>query len=263
MPAIDPTRVRSTLWLLGALAALALAVAALAPAIPDPPALRSLVDRRTVLRIPNFWDVVSNLPLIFVGVLGALVLRRDVLGRFIDPLERWPYFAAFIAIALTGIGSSYYHLLPVEPRLMWDRLPIALSFMALVAALAGDPLGGRSSVRLLAPLLVLGAGSVLYWRWSALRGAENIVPYAIVQYGALFAIVVLAARLPSRYTRNHDVLIAAALYVAAKIAELLDAPIYALGGLISGHTLKHLLAALAAWWVLRMLKLRRPLNPPS
>src|SRR5205085_1371551 len=120
-----------------------------------------------------------------------------------------------------------YHLMPLDDRLMWDRLPIAVSFMALISALAGDRLGGRRAVELLTPLVLLGAASVLYWRWSALHAAESIVPYALVQYGGLLAIVILAARVPSRYTRTHDVLIAVAMYVVAKIAELLDAPIYA------------------------------------
>ena len=34
--------------------------------------------------------------------------------------------------------------------------------------------------------------------------------------------------------------------------------IYALGGIVSGHTLKHLLAAASVWWLLRMLQLRVP-----
>jgi hypothetical protein len=249
----------SAAWL-AALAALALFAIALLPAIPDPPALRVLADDRAVFGVPNFWNVVSNVPLLLVGAWGVLAMRR---ARFIGPLERWPYVVAFVAVALTGIGSVYYHLAPLDERLVWDRLPIALSFMALVCALAGDRMGGRAAMTALVPSFVLGAASVFYWRWSALHGRENIVPYAVVQYGALLAIVVIGARLPSRYTRTHDVLIAVGLYVLAKLAELLDAPLYALGHVLSGHTLKHVLAALAIWWVLRMLRLRQPLSRPS
>jgi len=240
---------------LAPLGVIAILTIALTPPLADPPALRVLVDHRTVHGVANFWNVISNLPLLFVGAWGVLVLRR---GRFIEPIERWPYLIAFLAIALSGVGSAFYHLVPLDGRLMWDRLPIALSFMALVCALAGDRLGGRTAAELLGPALIFGAASVLYWRWSALHGDENIVPYVLVQYGGLLAIVALAARVPSRYTRTPDVLFAVFLYVLAKIAELLDAPVYSFGGLISGHTLKHLLAALAAWWVLRMVELRHP-----
>jgi hypothetical protein len=50
---------------------------------------------------------------------------------------------------------------------------------------------------------------------------------------------------------------AAAFYGLAKVAEALDAPIYELVHLVSGHTLKHLLAATAVWCLLRMLQVRR------
>ena len=242
-----------------AFAIIAVLTIALTPPLADPPTLRALVDARTVLGVPNFWNVASNLPLLLVGAWGVFVARR---ARFIDATERWPYLVAFLAIALSGAGSAYYHLVPLDAQLMWDRLPIALSFMALICALAGDRLGGRTAVELLGPALILGTASVLYWRWTALHGEENIVPYVLVQYGGLLVIVALAARVPSRYTRTPDVLVAVLIYVLAKIAELLDAPVYSVGALISGHTLKHLLAALAAWWVLRMIELRDAVRSP-
>jgi hypothetical protein len=49
----------------------------------------------------------------------------------------------------------------------------------------------------------------------------------------------------------------------ARLAEVFDAAIYAGGQLLSGHTLKHFVAALAAFWVLRMIRLRRPVAAPS
>ena len=96
-----------------------------------------------------------------------------------------------------------------------------------------------------------------------LHGAENVLPYAVVQYGSVAAIALIALLYPSRYTLGRDVLVAVAIYAVAKLAELLDAQIYALGHLLSGHTLKHLLAALAVWWLLRMLQLREPVSRPS
>ncbi len=99
---------------------------------------------------------------------------------------------------------------------------------------------------------------MLYWRWTVINGSENVLPYAAVQYGGMAAVVLIALLFRSRYTRGRDIVGAAALYGAAKVAEMLDAPIYALGGIVSGHTLKHLLAALAVWWLLRMIQLRSP-----
>jgi len=251
------------IWLL-ALAALAAGLAiVLVPPLPEPRIFRELVDDRTLFGIANFWNVVSNAPFLIIGAWGLYVIARGRPGTFVEREEKWAYVACFAAVALIALGSTYYHLAPLDDRLMWDRLPISLGFMALLAAVIAERISVKAGVRALVPLLVAGVASVLYWRWSGLRGAENILPYAIVQYGAIVAIVAIAALYPSRYTRGADVLVAVAIYALAKLAEVLDAQVYALGGVISGHTLKHLLAALAVWWLLRMVLLRSPLSPPS
>ncbi|HEY3073617.1 MAG TPA: ceramidase domain-containing protein [Burkholderiales bacterium] len=236
---------------------------ALVPPIPEPRAFRELVDDRTLFGVANFWNVVSNVPFLFVGVWGLYVIARGRPGAFVYPEEKWPYVVCFLAVALIAIGSTYYHLAPIEDRLMWDRLPIGLGFMALLSAVIAERIGVKAGLRALGPLLLAGVASVLYWRWSGQRGAENILPYALVQYGAIAAIVAIAALFPSRYTRGADVLIAVAIYAIAKLVEVLDSQIYALGHVVSGHTVKHLLAALAVWWLLRMLQLRAPLSRPS
>lgn len=257
---ISASRASAPWWFgLGILAAAALL---LAPPLPEPAMFRVFIDERPFLGIPSFWNVVSNLPLLLVGAWGALVVARAGERAFAEPAEKWAYGLCFGAVGLAGIGSTYFHLAPDADRLMWDRLPIALGFMALLAGVIADRVSVQAGWRALAPLLVAGAASVFYWRWSMLRGTENIVPYAIVQYGALAAIVMLGA-LRSRYTRGFDLFVVAAIYGAAKIAEMLDRPIYALGEVLSGHTLKHVLAAVAIWWLIRMLQLRRPLSPPS
>ncbi len=248
-------------WWFG-LGILAAAALLLAPPLPEPAMFRVFIDERAFFGIPSFWNVVSNLPLLLVGAWGIYVVARSDERAFVDPLEKWPYGLCFGAVALAGIGSTWFHLAPDGDRLMWDRLPIALGFMALLAGVISERASVRAAMRALAPLLVAGAGSVLYWRWSMVHGAENIVPYAVVQYGALAAIVVLAT-LRSRYTQGADLFVVAAVYAAAKAVEVLDRPIYELGGLVSGHTLKHLLAAVAVGWLVRSLELRRPLSLPS
>ena len=196
---------------------------------------RSFIDQRELGGIPFFWNVVSNLPLLAAGAWGLYVVAWADTHPFVERGEKWSYAICFGAVALAGIGSSYFHLAPDADRLMWDRLPIALGFMALLAGVIGDRRGPQASLRALGPLLIAGAASVFYWRWSMLRGTENIVPYAIVQYGALAAIMVHGA-LRSRYSRRLDLFIIAAIYGAAKIAEMLDRAIYAAGGIVSGHT---------------------------
>jgi hypothetical protein len=80
-----------------------------------------------------------------------------------------------------------------------------------------------------------------------------------VQVYSLLALF-LVFLLPPRYTRGSDLLAVAGLYVLAKIFESADRPIFSLGHLVSGHTLKHLAAGLAGFWILRMLQKRRPFS---
>lgn len=257
-PRSDSPRPLPVARVLGIAAGVAIVMTiALAPPLAEPGLFRTLADERRLFGIANFWNVVSNLPLLLVGLWGAYFLARGREG-FAEAAEKQAYWVLFIAVALSGAGSIYYHLAPDADRLMWDRLPIALGFMALLSTVIAERLSARAGSRALLPLLVAGAASAVYWRWSAQHGAENILPYAIVQYGAIVAVVTLALCLRSRYTRGGDVLIAMGIYAAAKINEVLDGQIYALGQYLSGHSIKHLLAAVAVWWLLRMLWLRWP-----
>jgi len=253
-------------WLLAVLCLGTVLLLVLVPPMPEPKIFRELADARTVFGVPNFWNVLSNLPFLLVGAWGVHFLTADPrrTQAFSLRVEKWPYFVCFVAVACVAPCSAYYHLAPdVTARLMWDRLPIGLGFAAILSAVVAERISLRAGLWLLGPLLLLGAASVFYWRWSLLHGAENVLPYAVVQYGSMAAIALIALVYPSRYTRSADIFGAVAIYAFAKLAEALDAPIYALGHIVSGHTIKHLLAAFAVWWLLRMLQLRRPINPPS
>lgn len=246
-------------------AAIAL-VAVLAPPTAQPEEYHAFVDQRALWGIPNFLNVVSNAAFLVVGVVGLQFVLRGTWPNgnraFQDPAERWAWGALFAATALTCCGSWYYHLAPDSPRLAWDRLPMAIGFMAIVAAVVCEHISARAGRRLLLPLCVLGAASVWYWRWSAAHGFENLNPYAAVQFGSALLILLMLVLFPSRYTRSRDFFGALGLYALAKVAEHFDGAIFtATGNIVSGHTVKHLLAAVAIYWLLRMLRLRAPAGP--
>jgi hypothetical protein len=69
--------------------------------------------------------------------------------------------------------------------------------------------------------------------------------------------------LPARYTHTSDLGGVVGWYLLAKLLETFDKPIFALGHIVSGHTLKHLAAAIAGWWILRMVRKRAPITVPS
>jgi hypothetical protein len=106
----------------------------------------------------------------------------------------------------------------------------------------------KAGLRALGPLLLAGAASVWYWRRTG-----NLWPYAAAQYFSIFLVGLIIFLFPPRYSRSADLLWATGLYVLAKFAEAQDANIWTATRFISGHTLKHLIAALAVYWVLRML----------
>jgi hypothetical protein len=251
---------RTALGLIGGLAVVAAGGALLAPPIPQDPAYHHLADARAFLGVPNALNVLSNAAFVLVGGLGLrFVLARDVGQAFRDPRERWPYVVVFGGLLLTGFGSAYYHWAPGNARLAWDRLPLAITVMGLLDATISDRVGVRPALRLLGPLVALAVISVGYWHVTEQRGAGDLRLYALVQFYPLAAVPLLLWLLPPRYTRSADLLAAAATYALAKGPELLDGWFFSVTGLVSGHTLKHLLAALAGYWVLRMLEQRRPI----
>jgi hypothetical protein len=250
------------LSLLFVVTAAVVATGLLLPRIPQPQSYHLFADQRRFLGIPNFGDVVSNLPFAVIGLWGLAFLRRASREKdpkhFLHKREMWPYAIVFTGLALTAFGSSYYHLQPNNTRLLWDRLPMSIVFMSLVAAVIGERLSRRAGLWLLPILLLTGVSSVYQWHGSELRGAGDLRFYAAVQaYSLLILLIALLLR-PS-YTRGSDLAIVAGFYILAKGLEALDKPIFELGHIVSGHTLKHLAAAGAGYWILRMLQKRRPL----
>ena len=232
MPPPSPPGVRARIaWLLISAAAAA-AFVTFAPRIPQNQEYHQFADQRALLGIPNFWNVISNLPFAIVGILG--------LREFSDTASR----VLFAGILLTAFGSGYYHAQPNDSTLVWDRLPMTLVFMALLSLVISRWIGARWGRRLLWPLVLFGVASVGWWRVT-----DDLRPYAVAQFGPALVLVPAAWRDPT----IRRLWPAAAWYAAAKLAESFDRGIYS-GLPLSGHTLKHLAAALATYWVFRWVR---------
>lgn len=240
----------------------------LLPPIPQDPSYHLFADQRTFFGIPNFFDVLSNLPFCLVGGVAIFWLLRTAHDRrkFLVPQgiqtdQEWvAWFLTFCGVFLTGFGSAYYHWNPDTPRLFWDRLPMTLAFSAFFSTQLMERLGNRVGSVFLPPLVVLGGTSVVVWIHSEMEGAGDLRLYAFVQFFPLLGIPLLLTLFPPRYNRTSDIMIALAFYAAAKAAESLDRQIFfLLGGIMSGHSLKHLFAAGGAVRLLIMLQ-RRSFN---
>jgi len=257
-------RRNAALWFLVVLTS-AVAVAALAlPPLPQPPEYHQFADQRALLGIPNFFNVSSNIAFLLVGGAGVVLCLRDRSPHpsqpLLGPSVRWTYLVLFAAVALTCVGSAYYHLSPDNARLTWDRLPMSVAFMALLAAMISERIHPRAGMALLGPLVLVGIASVLYWHWGEAAGTGNLRPYVAVQFFAILAVLLIFFLFPPRHSRGTDILPAVAWYAAAKGAEFYDHEVFSAGQVVGGHALKHLFAALAIFWILRMLWKRSPVT---
>ena len=223
--------------------------------VAQPKKYLQFADQRMLLGIKNFWNVGSNLPLILLGICGVVMAWKRQLLQ--DNFSVTPvYLTLFTAVIFTGIGSIWFHLNPTNQTLFWDRLPMAVVFMSLLTALLAEYMGRPLQKILFYPLLLAGAGSVIYWHTTETLGRGDLRPYLLVQFLPILFLFMLMAISRSRFTRSRDILVILFCYGMAKLTEYLDQQIFAATTLISGHTLKHLLAAVAILILLKMLWLR-------
>jgi hypothetical protein len=243
-----------TRWIILAAMVLASCVitAALKP-IAQPAWYHNFADTRALLGVPRALDVLSNIPFVAVGLAGMYYTLRGCLQT---RQQRWALVVMFAGLFLTGFGSGYYHLAPDNQRLVWDRLPMTLAMAGVIGWMIANRF--RSAPWWILPLLVaIGVGSVAQWAWSESRGAGDLRWYFLFQALTFIVATGLALMFPGPGEPKRELALALGANVAAKLFELLDQPIFAMGGIVSGHTLKHLAAALG--FIPLVVWLSRPL----
>ncbi len=257
-----PMNLNFRTWLLIGLSLVAVGLALFIPAMPQPSDYHDFIDKRPAYGIENFFDVASNVAFAVAGIIGMLAVLYPR-TCFASPAERLPYLVFFIGVLMTAAGSCYYHLLPNNETLFWDRLPMTIAFMSLISAQIVDRINVRAGLLALAPMLLIGIGSVVYWIVTERQGRGNVVPYAVLQAYSVIVLLKLAAMHPSRYTLGGAIYAVFAGYLLAKVFEHYDREIFEWTGNVSGHTLKHVMAGLAGIPVAYMLWRRRLVSPPS
>jgi hypothetical protein len=250
-------------WIRHAPAILAIGLVALFAVhgpIAHPPRYHDFADHASLFGIPHAGDVLSNAGFALVAIWGWLTLRPR---RDSDALRAgWPGYRLFLlGLLLTAFGSAFYHLDPSNGRLVWDMLAIALVCAGLIAGVRGDIFGGQRSGFEAAALAIYGIASVAWWAITAQYGAADLRPYLLLQ--ALTLILIPLWQAIHRRPRSDRIAFgtAMALYVLAKAAEIFDHEIAAATGVVSGHTMKHLIAtaatAAAIWGLTRRFRARR------
>ncbi len=244
------------LLVLFAVGIVGIVAAFLIPRIAQDPTYHNFADTREILGIPNFWNVLTSLPFLFVGAIGLTACIPKVAPGGFQEL-RAGYITFFAGVFLTGLGSSYYHYVPSNPTLVWDRLPITISFMAFFSVVIGESISLTCGRRLLFPLLVFGAASVVYWHLTEVGGVGDLRPYGLVQFLPMVLMPLILGLYGSTFSSVGYLWAILATYYLAKLAEHWDVELFNLIGVLSGHSMKHLFSGLAAFWLFVALKKRR------
>ena len=199
-----------------------MAAACFLPSIHQSQSYHHFANHTQYFGIPNFWNVISNLAFLLVGVAAFPLLKSDACHRIL-----------VAGIVLTAFGSAYYHAQPSDVRLLWDRLPMTVVFMCILTLTIGERISPTLATHLLWPLLLTGVLSVVYWRTTG-----DLRPYVWVQFYPLIAIPLMLCLRPGTARAQWAMI---ACYAVAKTLELFDTKLAIPAG---AHAWKHVFAAL-------------------
>ena len=230
----------------------------LVPAIPQDLEFHNFSDQRTLLNIPHFWNVVSNVPFVLIGLIGLYQISKNAFSGILEDLII-PYKIFFLGLILVGLSSGYYHLDPTNNSLVWDRMAITISFMSFFTISIGESVSIRVASKIFLPLLIIGILSVIYWHHTETLEEGDLRIYAMVQFLPIVLIPIMLMIYGSVLSGRSWILSIILCYGIAKAAEMYDGRIYEMTG-FSGHSLKHLIAAVGAYVFLLSFKFRKPLN---
>ncbi|MDB5848063.1 MAG: hypothetical protein JWP29_1815 [Rhodoferax sp.] len=246
-----PTFRREIALLLAITGAALLAI--LGPRVPQVADYHTFADQRSAWGLPHALDVLSNLPFAVGGVLGLLALRRrageGVARRLLAGLF-------FVGLVMAAVCSSFYHLHPDNLRLAGDRLGMVASFAGLLGLATAERISPRAGLCVASLVLVCGPLSVVFWGISG-----DLLPWAVLQGGGILLVLVLACCRPAVGAWGVPLLAVILAYALAKLLELGDHQVFAItGGMVSGHSLKHVAAAFAAWPVIAVVRAGKPVH---
>ncbi len=207
-------------------------------------------DSVSWLNVPNVLNVLSNLPFLAVGLLGLhKLINLNSLNIIND--NKLAYVALFFGTTLVAFGSGYYHLWPNNQTLVWDRLPMTIAFMSLFSIVISEFISIKLGKVLLIPLLVLGLFSVFYWHITEANGQGDLRFYAIIQFFPMLAMPIILFTFKSSFSQVSGYWWLLAAYIAAKVFEYFDVAIHDMLTVISGHSIKHIAAAMGVYVLLR------------
>lgn len=232
---------------------LAGALAVGGPFVPQMAHYHAFADQRALWGVPHAMDVLSNLPFAVAGVWGLLALRGmgrvGGVSRAAQGAHRLLAGLFFCGLIVTAVCSSIYHLQPGNGTLALDRLGMVVAFAGLSGLAVADRISARAGRRLATAMLVAGPLAVLTWAHTG-----NLLPWSVLQGGGMLLLLALLACKPKAGAWGVPIAAVVAWYAVAKLLELGDHQVFDFtNAWVSGHSLKHIVAALAAWPVVSVM----------
>lgn len=245
------TRAECCLALFGVLLVL---IALLAPAVVWPEHYHAFIDTRSWWGIPNTMDVLSNAAFAVVGTWGLWRLGHWSHAHRTAVADRPVLYGSALMVGLglwfTTVGSGIFHWQPNAAGLAVDRMAMSVIFAGLLGMAVAQHISERAGLVTMVTVLTLApAAAAVAWFTG------NATPWGTVQYGGMLLLLALVV---SRTDQTRTVLVKVLLmYGLAKACEMADEVVWQLtNGLVSGHTLKHLVAAVAVMPMWEMLVYR-------
>jgi hypothetical protein len=217
-----------------------LALALFGPEASQPSRYHEFADQRTLFGVSFAMDVASNIAFLAVGLAGVVCLIAYP-RRALTNVQRAMSILFVAGLVLTAFASAWYHLHPDDAGLVIDRSGMAIAFAGLLGLAAAGRVSERAGATLGLAVLLAAPLAIKYW-----VATGNVFPWGVLQFGGMGLVLwasLLRPRSKALDVRWSLVILA---YAAAKLFEVNDEAVYRLTGhLVSGHTLKHLFAALA------------------
>lgn len=218
--------------------------------IPQDQNYHVFADQRKLWNIPNFLNVVTNLPFALIGLLGLRGIRNIKENEL-----KHIFFTLFIGFLFLTVGSGYYHWFPQNGTLVYDRIPIVIILMSFFAFIIYTCINKIAGDNAFLVLNIIGVISVIYWAFSESMGKGDLRWYVMVQFFPVIAIPLILSLYPTSIQFRKDIILIFLFFGLAKLGERFDKEIYhLLSGILSGHSLKHLFMAVAGYKIVDMMR---------
>jgi hypothetical protein len=229
-----------------------LAAAVFAPGVVQPGHYHAFADARSIWGVPYAMDVLSNLPFAVAGAAGFWFLFA-LPPRSLSNMQRAMAVLFFLGLILTAAASSWYHLHPDDAGLVVDRCGMAVAFAGVLGLAAAGRVSDRAGAALGLAVLLLAPLAI-----KVGDATGNVLPWVLLQFGGMVLVGWFAGLRPRHGALGIRWSLVILVYGMAKLLEMNDHAVYEFTGhLVSGHTLKHAVASLAAWPVLIALRTLR------